>query len=88
VTVVLAASVIAHVVVVAVVQPVHEENALPLDVPGAVRVIAVPELYVRVKLVVPLLALLLSAGDTPMATPLEGLVESTVSVYVVEAGTA
>jgi hypothetical protein len=35
---------------------------------------------VRVKLVVPLPALLLSAGETAIATPLEGLVESTVSV--------
>jgi hypothetical protein len=34
---------------------------------------------VRVKLVVPLPALLLSAGETVMATPLAGLVELTVS---------
>jgi hypothetical protein len=34
---------------------------------------------VRVKLVVPLVALLLSAGVTLMATPLAGLVEFTLS---------
>jgi hypothetical protein len=41
---------------------------------------------VRVKLVVPLVAELLSAGVTVMATPLDGLVESTVSTYVVGGG--
>jgi hypothetical protein len=35
---------------------------------------------VRVKLVLPLAALLSSAGETAMATPLAGLVEFTVSV--------
>ena len=40
----------------------------------------------RVKLVVPLPALLLSAGETEIATPLVGLVELTVSAYVVGGG--
>jgi hypothetical protein len=64
--------------VLAVVHPLHEENGFPLAVVGAVRVTAVPESYVRVKLVVPLPALLLSLGVTEIATPLEGLVEFTV----------
>jgi hypothetical protein len=48
------------------------------EVAGAVSVTVVPELYVRVKLVVPFAAPLLSAGETVMATPLAGLVESIV----------
>jgi len=67
-----------QVTVLAEVQPVHEEKVLLPEVEGAVKVTEVPELYVRVKLVVPLAALLLSAGETVMATPLAGLVESTV----------
>jgi hypothetical protein len=38
---------------------------------------------VRVNPVVPWLAPLASAGDTPMATPLAGLCEFTVNTYVV-----
>ena len=40
----------------------------------------------RAKLVVPLPAPLLSAGETVMATPLAGLLEPTASVYVVGGG--
>ena len=40
----------------------------------------------RVKLVVPLDAVLLSAGETVMLTPLAGEVEFTVKVYVVTDG--
>ncbi len=65
---------------VAEVQPVQDEKLLPLAVDGAVRVIEVPELYVRVKLVFPLPWLELSAGDTVIATPLAGFVELTVKV--------
>jgi hypothetical protein len=61
------------------VHPVHEENGFPLAVPGAFRVTMVPESYVRVKLVVPFPALVTSLGETVIATPLEGLVEFTVS---------
>jgi hypothetical protein len=78
VTVVLAVIDTVQVTVLAEVQPVHEEKVLLPEVEGAVKVTEVPELYVRVKLVVPLAALLLSAGETVMATPLAGLVESTV----------
>jgi hypothetical protein len=60
-------------------QPLHEENAFPLAVAGAVRVTVASESYVRVKLVVPFPLLLTSLGETVIATPLEGLVESTVS---------
>jgi hypothetical protein len=67
-----------QVTVLAEVQPVHEEKVLLPEVAGAVSVTVVPELYVRVKLDVPFPALLLSAGETVMATPLAGLVESTV----------
>jgi hypothetical protein len=75
----LAFSVTVQVTVLAVVQPVHEEKVLPLAVDGAVSVTELPESYVRVKLVVPLVELLLSAGVTPMDTPLDGFVELTVS---------
>jgi hypothetical protein len=79
-TVVLAFKVTLQVTVLAVVHPLQEVNVLLPDVAGAVSVTAVPELYVRVKLVLPLAALLLSAGVTPIATPLAGLAEATVSV--------
>jgi hypothetical protein len=69
-----------QVTVLADVHPVHEEKVLLPDEAGAVSVTEVPELYVRVKLVLPFVALLLSAGETVMATPLAGLVEFTVSV--------
>jgi hypothetical protein len=80
VTVALALMVRLQVAAFAVVQPVHEENELPPEVAGAVSTTAAPLLYVRVKLVLPLPAPLLSAGETTMATPLAGLVELTVSV--------
>jgi hypothetical protein len=41
---------------------------------------------VREKLVAPLAAPLVSAGETVIATPLAGLVEFTVSTYVVTGG--
>lgn len=62
----------------ALVQPLHEENLLLPAVAAAVNVTAVPLLYVRVKLVVPFPELLLSAGLTVIATPLEGEAEFTV----------
>jgi hypothetical protein len=68
-----------QVTVLALVHPLHEEKAFPLAVAGAVRVTAVPESYVRVKLVVPFPSPLTSLGETVIATPLEGLVEFTVS---------
>jgi hypothetical protein len=78
VTVVLALIVTLQVTVLALVHPDQEEKLFPLVVVGAVRVTAVPEAYVRVKLVLPFPLLLMSLGETVMATPLEGLVESTV----------
>ena len=71
-----------HVAPLVLVHPVHDEKAFPPAVPGAVNVTVVPELYVRAKLVVPFPELLLSAGDTAIATPLAGFAESTVSTYV------
>ncbi len=68
-----------QVVVLALVHPLHEEKGFPLAVAGAVRVTVVPVVYVRVKLVVPFPALLMSLGETVIPTPLEGLVEFTVS---------
>jgi hypothetical protein len=62
----------------AFVHPLHEANGFPLAVAGAVRVTAVPESYVRVKLVEPFPAPVTSLGETVIATPLEGLVEFTV----------
>jgi hypothetical protein len=59
--------------------PLHEEKGFPPAVAGAARVTVAPETYVRVKLVIPFPALLTSLGETAIATPLEGLVESTVS---------
>jgi hypothetical protein len=59
--------------------PLHEEKGFPLAVAGADRVTVAPESYVRVKLVVPFPSLLTSLGETEIATPLEGLVEFTVS---------
>jgi hypothetical protein len=79
VTVVFAVSETVHVTVLAVVQPVQEEKVLLPDVEGAVSVTDEPELYVRVKLVIPLLAPLLSAGATVIATPLAGVLESTAN---------
>jgi hypothetical protein len=67
-----------QVTVLALVHPDQEEKLFPLAEVGAVRVTAVPEAYVRVKLVLPFPLLLMSLGETVMATPLEGLVESTV----------
>jgi hypothetical protein len=78
VTVVLLPIVMLQVSVLALVHPLHEENGFPLAVDGAVRVTAVPESYVRVKLVVPFPWPLASLGETVIPTPLEGLVESTV----------
>jgi hypothetical protein len=79
VTVVLLFIVTLQVSVLALVHPVHEEKAFPLAVAGAVRVTAAPESYVRVKLVVPFPWPLASLGETVIGTPLEGLVEFTVS---------
>jgi hypothetical protein len=76
--VVLPLTVTLQVTVLAVVHPVQEENGFPLAVAGAVRVTAVPESYVRVKLVEPFPAPLTSLGETAIAAPLEGLVEFTV----------
>ncbi len=53
-TVVFALRFTVHVALAAEVHPAQDEKLLPLAVEGAVRVIDVPELYVRVKLVVPL----------------------------------
>jgi hypothetical protein len=75
-----------HVVVVALVQPVHELNLFPEALLGAVRVTDVPALYVRVKPVESFPALLLSFGDTAMATALFGFEEFTVRMYVVTGG--
>lgn len=62
-------------------QPVHDEKELPPAVEGAVKVTAVPEMYVSVKLAVPLVVRLLSAGKVPMVTAvLEGFKEFTVNV--------
>jgi hypothetical protein len=63
--------------------PVQEEKAFPLGPgAGAVSVTVVPELYVSINGVLPLAVPLLSAGDAVIETPLAGLAESTVSVYV------
>jgi hypothetical protein len=79
VTVVLLLIVTVQVTVLALVHPLHEENGFPLAVAGADRVTVAPESYVRVKLVVPFPSLLTSLGETVIATPLEGLVEFTIS---------
>jgi len=63
---------------VAVVQPAHELKWWEPAAAGAVRVIDVPALYVRVKLAFPFAAPLLSAGATVMETPEVGLVVFTV----------
>jgi hypothetical protein len=78
VTVVLALIDTVQVTVVEEAHPLHEAKVLLPEVAGAVSVTDVPALYVRVKLVLPLVALLLSAGVTVTATPLAGLVEFTV----------
>jgi hypothetical protein len=75
----LALTVTLHVKLLVVVHPVQEEKLLPPAVAGAVSVTAAPDLYVRVKADDPLVAPLLSAGVTVMATPLLGVAESTVS---------
>jgi hypothetical protein len=80
VIVVFAVNVTLQIVPVVVVHPVHEEKVSVPEVEGAVRLIAVPELYVRLKLVVPPVLLLLSAGEAEIATPLDGFVESTLRV--------
>jgi hypothetical protein len=49
-----------QVTVAAVVQPVHEVNGFPAEEVGAVSVTVAPASYVRVKLVVPVVAPLLS----------------------------
>jgi hypothetical protein len=82
VVVVLAFNVTSQVTVLEVVHPVQDENALPPAEAGAVSVTVVPGAYVRVKLVLPLDALLMSAGETLIETPLAGLVELTVSTQV------
>ncbi len=62
-------------------QPLQEEKVLPLGaVAGAVRVTLVPWLYTRLKGVEPFPCPLISTGLRVMDTPLEGLVELTVSV--------
>jgi hypothetical protein len=63
----------------ACVHPLHDWKELALEVAAVVSVTEVPALYVRVKVVVPPAALLLSAGLTAMVAPLEGEVELTVS---------
>ena len=80
-TVVLLLMVTVQVVVLTLVHPLQEENGFPpvVAVAGAVSVTEVPELYVRVKPVEPLPTLLASLGEAVMVTPLEGLVEFTVS---------
>jgi hypothetical protein len=60
------------------VHPLQEVNALVPEVAGAVNVALVPATYVRAKLVLPLPLPLMSAGETPIATPLAGFVELTV----------
>jgi hypothetical protein len=78
VTVVLAVRVTVQVTVLTVVHPIQAEKVLlPVNV-GAVSVITAPGLYVRVKLVEPLAAPLLSLGVTTMATALAGVAELTV----------
>jgi hypothetical protein len=86
VTVVLPLIVTLQVSVLALVHPVHEAKGFPLAVVGAVRVTAAPESYVRVKPVVPFPAPVTSLGETVIATPLEGLVEFTVSTSVTGGG--
>jgi hypothetical protein len=80
VAVVLEFSVAVQVWPLALVQPAHEENALPLAVAGAVRVNVSPAGPVSVKLVVPVEMTLLREFPTEIATPLDGLMELTVSV--------
>ena len=86
VTVEFAFMVMLHVTVVALVQPDHEPNVFAPAVVGAVTVTAVPALYVRVSVAVPLPCPLLSAGLTAMLTPDVGLLVFTVRVYVVAGG--
>jgi hypothetical protein len=62
------------------VHPAQEEKVFVPEVAGAVSVTLVPLLYVRVKLLLPAALPLSSTGETPIATPLAGLVEFTVSV--------
>jgi len=70
----------AHVPAVVEEHPVHPDKLFLPEAAGVVRVTVVPAAKVRVKLVVPLLAPLLSVGVTVIATPLDGLVELTESV--------
>ena len=79
-TVILAVSFTVQMVAVELVHPFHVLKMLPSEVAGAVSVTVVPVLYVRVKLVVPPDALLLSTGETAIAAPFEGFVEFTVRV--------
>ena len=83
---VFAFSVTLHVTVLDVVQPVQEEKVFPLAVEGAVRMICVPELAVTVKPVEPFRAALLPFSVYEIETPVEGLAELTVSVYVTGGG--
>jgi hypothetical protein len=62
------------------VHPVHDPKTLDPAIEGAVRLTLVPLLYIRVKLVLPELLPLLSTTETPMPTPLAGLVELTVKL--------
>jgi len=80
VTVVLAFIVTLQVTVVAELHPVHEVKAWEPAVAGAVIVTDAPELYVRVKVALPLAEPFTSAGATVMATPVVGLVVFTVNV--------
>ena len=70
-----------HDVEFADVHPLQDRKGSPLAAePGAVNVTWVPATYVSVRFVVPLFTLFLSAGNAAIATPLLGLVESTVRV--------
>jgi hypothetical protein len=62
-------------------QPVHDEKAPYPTVAGADSVTVVPAGYLSAKLVLPPIKWLWSAGDAVMATPVDGFVELTVSVY-------
>jgi hypothetical protein len=80
VTVALALIMTVQVVPAVEVHPAQEEKVFVPEVAGAVSVTLVPLLYVRVKLLLPAALPLSSTGETPIATPLAGLVEFTVRV--------
>jgi hypothetical protein len=62
------------------VHPAQEAKVLLPAAAGAVIVTAVPALYVRVKIALPFVAPLLSAGKTLIPTPVAGFTEFTVRV--------